>query len=100
VPIVGDLIDIGLDVLHPIQPEAMDIFHLKRQFGRHLTFCGGVRTQDLLPRGTPQQVRDEVRRLKDVMGAGGGYILEPGITLQADVPAENLVAMVEEARVA
>jgi uroporphyrinogen decarboxylase len=51
-----------------------------------------------LPRGTPQQVRDEVRRLKEAMGRGGGYVLEPGITLQADVPLENLVALVEEAR--
>lgn len=98
VPVIGDLIDIGLDILHPIQPEAMDVLDLKRRFGSHLTFCGGLRTQDLLPRGAPQQVRDEVRRLKDVLGAGGGYILEPGITLQADVPLANLLAMIEEAR--
>jgi len=100
VPIVGDLVDIGLDVLHPIQPEAMDIFELKRRFGSHLTFCGGLGTQDLLPRGTAQQVREEVRRLKDAMGAGGGYILEPGITLQADVPLANLLAMIDAARAA
>ena len=96
-PIVGDLIDIGLDILHPIQPEAMDILELKRRFGQALTFCGGLRTQDLLPTGTPQQIRDEVRRLKEDMGAGGGYILEPGITLQADVPLDNMLAMIEEA---
>jgi uroporphyrinogen decarboxylase len=98
VPIIGDLIDLGLDILHPIQPEAMDIVQLKRDFGPHLTFCGGIRTQDLLPHGTPQQIRDEVRRLKDVMGQGGGYILEPGITLQDDVPLANLLAMIEAAR--
>lgn len=97
-PIIGDLIEIGLDILHPIQPEAMDVFALKKEFGRDLTFCGGLRTQDLLPRGTPEQVREEVRRLKEKMGEGGGYILEPGITIQADVPLENLVAMIEEAR--
>ena len=96
VPIIGDLIDVGLDVLHPIQPEAMDVAQLKRQFGTHLTLCGGVRTQDLLPRGTPRQIRDEVRRLKTVMADGGGYILEPGITLQSDVPIENLLALIEE----
>jgi uroporphyrinogen decarboxylase len=95
----GDLIDLGLDILHPIQPEAMDILDLKRRFGPHLTFCGGLRTQDLLPRGTPEQIRGEVRRLKDAMGAGGGYILEPGITLQADVPLANLLAMIDEANV-
>ena len=97
-PIVGDLIDIGLDILHPIQPESMDIQFLKREFGRHLTFCGGIPTQTLLVSGTVAQVRDEVRRLKQEMGEGGGYILEPGITLQADVPRENLIAMIEEAR--
>lgn len=97
-PIIGDLIDIGLDILHPIQPEAMDVAELKRQFGRRLTFCGGLPTQGLLPCGTPQQVRDEVKRLKDVLGAGGGYILEPGITIQADVPVANMVAMIDEAR--
>ena len=97
-PIVGDLIDIGLDVLHPIQPEAMDILELKREFGRRLTFCGGLGTQELLPHGTPEQVRQEVRRLKEQMGAGGGYILEPGITIQADVPMANLIAMIEEAQ--
>ena len=98
VPIIGDLIDIGLDVLHPIQPEAMDILWLKREFGADLTLCGGLRTQDLLPCGTPREVRDETRRLKDMMGKGGGYILEPGITLQDDVPTANLLAMIEEAR--
>jgi len=97
-PIIGDMIDAGLDILHPIQPEAMDVYALKRDFGREVTFCGGLRTQDLLPRGTAGQIRDEVRKLKDVMGAGGGYILEPGITVQADVPLANMLAMIEEAK--
>ena len=98
VPIIGDLIDIGLDILHPIQPEAMDILSLKKHFGHHLTFCGGVRTQDLLVVGSPDQVRREVQRLKRNMARGGGYILEPGITIQADVPVENIIAMIDEAR--
>ena len=97
-PIIPDLIELGLDILHPIQPEALDVFKLKREFGRDLTLCGGIRTQDLLPYGSPEAVREEVRRLKSALGAGGGYILEPGITLQADVPLANLVAMLEEAR--
>lgn len=98
VPIIPDLIEIGLDILHPIQPEAMDVAQLKREFGRDLTFCGGVRTQDLMPYGTPDEVKREVRWLKSEMGKGGGYILEPGITLQADVPLENILALIEEAR--
>lgn len=93
------MIDIGLDILHPIQPEAMDIFKLKREFGAAVTFCGGILTQDLLPRGTVEQVRAEIKRLKQDMGKGGGYILEPGITIQADVGLDNLVAMIDEARV-
>ncbi len=96
--IIPDLIADGLDILHPIQPEAMDIAELKREYGRDITFCGGISTQQLLPFGTPQQVRDEVRRTLEIMGKGGGYIAEPGITVQADVPLENLVALVETLR--
>lgn len=97
-PVIGDMIDAGLDILHPIQPEAMDITEIKRDFGRHITLCGGLNTQELLPRGTPQAIREEIARLKRDIGAGGGYILEPGITIQADVPLANMVAMIEEAR--
>jgi uroporphyrinogen decarboxylase len=97
-PIIGDLVDLGLDILHPIQPEAMDILLLKREFGAQLTFCGGLSTQGLLVSATPDEVRREVRRLKREMGRGGGYILEPGITIQADVPRANLIAMIDEAR--
>lgn len=96
--VVPDLVELGLDILHPIQPEALDILQLKRQFGGRLTFCGGLGTQKLLNNGSPQEIRDEVRRLKRQMGRGGGYILEPGITLQADVPLENIVAMIDAAR--
>lgn len=98
VPIIGDMIELGLDILHPIQPEAMDILFLKKEFGKHLTFCGGISTQDLLVSGTPDQVRREVQWLKREMARGGGYILEPGITIQADVPRQNLMALIDEAR--
>ena len=96
--IIPDLIDIGLDILHPIQPEVMDIYRLKREFGKDLSFQGGLGTQVLLPRGNPDSIREEVRALKEKMGKGGGYILEPGITIQGDVPVENLMAMFEEAQ--
>ncbi|HUT34928.1 MAG TPA: uroporphyrinogen decarboxylase family protein [Planctomycetota bacterium] len=98
-PLVPELVDLGLGILHPIQPEAMDILELKREFGRHLSFCGGLGTQELMVRAAPDAVRAEVRRLQRTMGAGGGYILESGITLQDDVPLVNMAAMVEEARV-
>lgn len=96
-PVIPDLIELGLDILHPIQPEAMDIQYLKREFGNDLCFCGGIRTQDILVSGTPREVKNEVKYLKETMGKEGGYILEPGITIQADVPAENLYAMIDEA---
>ena len=94
---------IALDLSEIDDPDALPSltgrgrFQDLREFGANLSFCGGVPTQNLLVTGTPDAVRDEVRRLKDEMGAGGGYILEPGITIQADVPPENLFAMIDEA---
>ncbi|HUS80039.1 MAG TPA: uroporphyrinogen decarboxylase family protein [Armatimonadota bacterium] len=96
--IVPDLIEIGLDVLHPIQPEALDVFDLKREYGRDLALWGGISTQHTLPRGTPEDVRAEVREKAWRLGEGGGYILEPGITIQEDVPIENVLALINEAR--
>jgi len=96
--VVPDLVELGLDILHPIQPEALDVFELKTAFGGDLTLCGGLGTQDLLVRAGPGEIREEVRRLKRQLGSGGGYILEPGITLQADVPLENILAMIDAAR--
>ena len=96
--VVPDLVELGLDILHPVQPEALDVVELKRQFGSQLTFCGGLGTQDILVHAWPQRIRDEVHRLKRDLGAGGGYILEPGITIQADVPLENTLALIDVAR--
>ena len=96
--VVGDMIDIGLDILHPIQPETMDIYKLKAEFGKELTFQGGLGTQNFLIRATPDKIRDEVKILKNKMGMGGGYIFEPGITIQGDIPVDNLLAMIEEAK--
>ncbi len=97
VPIIPDLIDIGLDILHPIQPEAMDIYELKKRFGANVTFSGGMPTQKLLPKGTPEQIRAEVKKIITRMSKGGGFIFEPGITIQADIPLENVLAMIDQA---
>ncbi len=97
-PILPDLVEVGVDILHPLQPEAMDIYRIKREFGSELCFLGGLRTQDLLPRGTPEEIRREVRRLQCEMGRGGGFILAPANVIQADVPLENVLALVEETR--
>ena len=93
--LVPQFIECGLDILHPIQPEAVDISALKREYGNDITFCGGISTQKTLPYGTPGEVKDEVRTALEVMARGGGYILEPGITIQGDVPPQNVVALVE-----
>jgi uroporphyrinogen decarboxylase len=95
--IIEELIDVGLDILHPIQPEAMDIMELKTEYGKDLTFCGGISTQRLLPSGTPGEIHDVVRRTKEIMGRRSGYICDAGINILADVPLENIIAFIEEA---
>jgi len=96
--ILPDLIEIGLDVLHPIQPEAMDIVWLKKQYGRQLTFYGGISTQRTLIHSSAEEIKREVRTIIQQMAKGGGYILGPGITLQHDIPLENILAFVEAAK--
>ncbi|MBX7256009.1 MAG: hypothetical protein K1Y02_06575 [Candidatus Hydrogenedentes bacterium] len=95
--IVGDLVDIGLDVLDPVQPGAMDIEHLAREFGGSLAFCGAVDIQDLLLNETPARVKDEVHRIIDTLGTpfGGALLLGPANVLTPDIPFENLVALFE-----
>lgn len=96
--IIPDLIDTGIEILHPIQAKAvgMDAKTLKKNFGDHLIFMGGVDTQELLPFGTPQEVRDEVRRLKDIFGPN--YIVSPSHeSILPGVTAENIRAMADAA---
>ena len=98
-PLVEDLIDIGVDALNPLQVSArnMDPTKLKKDFGNRLAFWGGMDTHRLLPFGTPDEVRKETRRMIDLMGRGGGYILATVHNIQAEVPPENIVAMFDEA---
>lgn len=97
---LGDLIDIGVDILNPVQVSAvgMDTAWLKRQFGQHLCFWGGVDTQKVLPFGTPAEVRAEVRRRISDLASGGGYVLAAVHNIQKEVPPENVMAMLEAAR--
>ena len=99
-PIIGDLIEIGLDVLNPIQCgcPGMDAFELKKEFGKYLTFMGGVDTIGLLPNGTVDQVRKASRELIDRMTEdGGGYILAASHTIPPETPPDNIFAMYHEA---
>ncbi len=90
-----DLIECGLDVFNPFQPEVIDVEEAKRAYGRDLTFFGGISTQRTLPYGTPQQVRDEVRRLIEVVGKDGGLIAAPAHAIPGDAKPENIEAMLE-----
>jgi len=83
-------------VVHPLQPEAMDVERCQREYGRHLTFWGGLGSQSTLPRGTGEDVRREVRS-RLALFAGGGYILAPAGAAPAETPARNIAAIVEEA---
>ena len=94
-PIVSELIDIGVNMLQPIQPETMDIFSLKAKYGHQLCFAGGISTQHTLPYGTPSQVYEETSRCIEVMGKGGGYIVAPAKPILPGVPIENAVALID-----
>ena len=96
--IIPSLVEMGLDVLNPVQPECMDLAALKAQHGDKLAFWGGISTQQTLPFGTPDEVKQEVREVRRLMSQDGGYILAPAQSIQEDVPAENIVALVEAAR--
>jgi uroporphyrinogen decarboxylase len=88
------LVDAGLDVLEPVQP-CMDLPFIKKEYGAHLTFWGGIDTQRLLPFGTPEQVRTEVAQVIRLMGKGGGHIIAPSQEVMKDVPLANIVALLE-----
>ncbi|MCL1856750.1 MAG: hypothetical protein FWF84_03795 [Kiritimatiellaeota bacterium] len=96
--IMDDIVELGVDVLNPVQPECMDIAALKEQYGNSLTFWGGISTQKTLPYGTPKEVREETERTIKLMSRGGGYITCPSQEIQTDVPYENLKALIETAR--
>ncbi len=97
--LVEDLIDCGVDVLNPVQPLAKNMKpeKLKPKFGKRICFHGGIDEQYVLPRGTVEEVREEVRRKINGFAKGGGYILSPAHCIQPDVPPENIVAMYDAA---
>jgi uroporphyrinogen decarboxylase len=95
--LIPELIEIGIDILNPIQPECMDPAAIKRKYGGRLSFWGTVSVQRTMPFGTPEDVRAEVRaRIREV-GHGGGLILAPAHVLGPETPWENIVAFFEAA---
>ena len=95
VPVIEDFIEMGLDILDPIQPKAagMDAVSLKKRFGDRLTFHGGIDEQHLLPHGTAEEVREEVTRLMAALGSDGAYIVCPAHAIQPDTSPENVMAI-------
>jgi len=96
--VVPDLIEVGLDCMESCQPECMDIYELKKLYGKDIRFWGGLGAQHTLPFGTAEEVRKETARLKQEMGRGGGYILAGAKGLGQEVPVENIAAYLEECK--
>ena len=97
-PLIGDFIDIGVDILNPIQTSTgsiSDLPLLKKRFGKNLVFCGGIDSHRILPFGTVEEVREEVRRVMQALGPGGGCMIGAVHTVMNDVPPENVLAMVD-----
>ncbi len=94
-PIIPELIEIGVDVLNPIQPASMDPAEIKRDFGNKLCFWGSIDEQYTLPFGAPDEVSDEVLQRLRTIGKGGGLILAPTHHVQLDTPIENFWAMID-----
>lgn len=93
--LIPDMIDCGVDVFDPFQPEAMDIWKLYREYRERIAFWGGLSVQKTFPYGSPDDVRNEGIRLLKEMGGKGGYILAPSHSLSGDVPPENIKAFLD-----
>jgi uroporphyrinogen decarboxylase len=96
--VIDDLVEIGVDILNPIQTSAgrmANLSELKQRYGKNLAFCGAVDTHHVLPDGTPEEVRQEVRRVIEALGPGGGYMVASVHSVMNHVPAQNVVAMAQ-----
>lgn len=90
--VLDDMVEIGLEVLNPIQPLAMNPYEIKKRYGDRLSLFGAVDVQQLLPYGTPAEVEATVRDYREALGKGGGYILSPAHHLQSDTSLANIQA--------
>jgi uroporphyrinogen decarboxylase len=96
--LIQDFIEIGVDILNPIQTSAgrmSDLKGLKARYGKDIVFCGAIDTQKVLPFGTADEVRNEVRRVITILGKDGGYMVASVHTIMHEVPPENILAMVD-----
>ena len=96
--LIDDFIEIGVDILNPIQTSAgkmANLQDLKKRYADRIVFCGAIDTQKILPFGTPEQVRQEVRRVINILGQRGGYMVASVHTIMNEVPPENILAMMD-----
>jgi len=98
IDVVGDLVDAGLDILNPLQPECLDVDKVHRDFGHHLTLDGTIGTQSTMPWGTPDDVRARVKEVIEKYGRAGGLIVAPTHVLEPEVPLENIDALFDACR--
>jgi uroporphyrinogen decarboxylase len=89
------MIETGVDMIHPLQSECMDVLDIKRRYGEKFTVFGGIGSQTTLFAMTPDEIRRYVRDLCRELGKGGGFILTPGIQIMHDVPFENTLAFID-----
>jgi len=100
-PLLKSFIDAGFDIINPVQVNAtgMDPVHLKKEYGNQLVFWGGgIDTQHVLPFGSPEEVRKQVLRHCGLFSCNGGFVFNTVHNIQANVPVENVVAMIEALR--
>jgi len=93
--IMGDLIETGVDIFNPTQPEAMNIYELKSKWGSQITFDGGIPSQKL-PFYSPKEIREIVIKTRSIMSKGGGYILSPTKEIRWDTPPETAITLIRE----
>lgn len=97
-PIIPDLVEIGIDILNPIQPECMDVDGIKKKYGDKLALSGTISLQKTLSQGTPKDVKEEVILRIKTCGLGGGLILSPSNNATIDIPIENFLAIYESVK--
>ena len=94
--LIPRFIELGVDILDPVQPESMDPLKIKEKYGQEIALRGGISVQNVVSRGSVDDVKTESRRIIEAMKPGGGYIFSPGHpVLQDDIPIENIIAMYE-----
>lgn len=97
-PIMDDILDFGIQILNPIQPESLNLPEFKKKYGEKLILWGGLSVQKTFPYGTPEDVRTELENVCRILGSGGGYVASPSNEITEDIPWENIRAFCDAAR--